>query len=256
MRILFLGDIVARPGREVVSKLLPQIRSEHKPDITIANAENLAHGRGVTERTLTEMLDSGIDHFTSGDHVFWHMDSEEVMETMPIVRPANYPAGTPGVGHRVIDLGSKGNLLLINVMGRTFLNERLDDPFRAVDHILAAHKDKNIMATLVDFHAEATSEKYAMSFYLDGRVDALLGTHTHVPTCDHWVLPGGTAFVADVGMCGIVDSVLGVKSDIIIDLYLSARNKRFEWESTGKSALRSVIIDTAQKSIERVDLYD
>ena len=138
-------------------------------------------------------------------------------------------------------------------MGRTFLNERLDDPFTKVDEILDEYKDEDLSAILVDFHAEATSEKSALGFYLDGRVDAVIGTHTHVPTCDCRMLPKGTLFVSDVGMTGNIDSVLGVKKEIVIGLYTTARNQKFEWELQGKKAFRSVLVDTEAKTIERVD---
>lgn len=255
MKIVFIGDIVARPGRTAVKDVLPKLIKEIDPDLIIANVENLAHGRGVTDTTIREMKDAGIDVFTSGDHVFWQRDSEDVIDNTPIIRPANYPKEEPGIGFRVVDLGKNGNILIINLMGRTFLNERLDDPFKKADEILAEHQGQNLSAILVDFHAEVTSEKHALAFYLDGRVDAVVGTHTHVPTCDQRVLPEGTMYVSDAGMTGNIDSVLGVKKDIIMDLYLTGRNQRFEWEDTGKRAFRSVIIDTENKEIDRYDRY-
>ena len=258
MKLVFIGDIVAKPGRMAVIEVLPQIISEEKPDLILANAENLAHGRGITPDSLREMQDAGINYFTSGDHVFWQRDTDDLLDTLPILRPANYPGDTPGKGYTLIDTGSKGKILLINVMGRTSFGgiySYLEDPFRTCDTILAETSDENIVLRVIDFHAEATSEKYAFAFYFDGRVDAVVGTHTHVPTCDHRILPRGTAFVADIGMTGNVDSVLGVKTEIIQQLFLTARNQRFEWETTGKKALRSVIIDTQENTIKRFDRY-
>jgi 2',3'-cyclic-nucleotide 2'-phosphodiesterase len=256
MRILFIGEIVAKPGRKAVKEVLPKITKEIKPDLVIANVENLAHGRGITESTLEEIKASGVDFFTGGDHIFWNKGTENIIDNLPLIRPANYPEGIPGKGHEIIDTGKNGNVLIINLMGRTsFTNSLLDDPFRKVDSILEEHKNKDISATIVDFHAEATSEKYALGFYLDGRVDAVVGSHTHVPTCDNRVLPNGTLYVTDVGMTGNIDSVLGVKKEIVQKLYLTGLNQKFEWETYGKIAFRSVIIDTLKKTIERSDVY-
>lgn len=254
MRILFVGDIVARAGREVILSILPKLRKEKNIDFVIANADNMTHGRGSSEQHIRELLNCGVDIFTGGDHLFYHESLKDSIDSLPVVRPANYPDSVPGVGYKMMDLGEKGSVLVISLMGRTFLNERLNDPFTTVDKILEKHEQG--VVKIVDFHAEATSEKYALGFYLDGRVNAVLGTHTHVPTCDNFVLPLGTMFVSDVGMTGIIDSVLGVKKDIIIEMYLSAMKQRFEWENTGRKAFRSVILDTDEKSIERFDLFD
>ncbi|MBI4091194.1 YmdB family metallophosphoesterase [candidate division WWE3 bacterium] len=255
MKILFIGDIVASPGRKVVEKVLPILKRSDSISLTVANAENLAHGRGATEATLRDMMSAGVDYFTGGDHLLWGKGIEDVIETLPIIRPANYPEGTAGVGYKVIELGNKGRVLLVNLLGRTFLNERLDDPFKTADKILEMRKDENLDAILVDFHAEATSEKMAMGFYLDGRVTAILGTHTHVPTADAMTLPNGTLFISDVGMTGNIDSVLGVKKEIVIKQYTSAINQKFEWEEEGRTAFRSVMIDTEKKELTRIDKY-
>lgn len=255
MKIIFVGEIVAKPGREVVKEVLPSLIGKEKPDLVIANVENLAHGRGATANTLNEMQKAGVDFFTSGDHIFWQKEMESEIENFPLIRPANYPDVVPGVGYKLLDSGKKGKVLIINLMGRTFFNSLINDPFTKADEILDMHKDENIAATIVDFHAEATSEKYALSLYLDGRVDVFVGTHTHVPTCDNRELPMGTLFVSDLGMVGIVDSVLGVKTEIVQKLFLTAQNQKFEWETTGKSAFRSVIIDTSKKKIIRNDEY-
>ncbi len=256
MKILFVGEIIAGSGRRTVARVLPDIIKEHTPDLVLANAENMSGGRGITEDNVAEMQQLGIDYFTGGDHIFWRAGTDEIIDRLPIIRPANYPEGTPGKGFAEIDAGKSGKVLLINLMGRTSFSSvfsYLDDPFRKADQILEQTEDTKYSAIVVDFHAESTSEKMALAFYLDGRVDAVLGTHTHVPTCDGMVMPKGTIYISDVGMTGIIDSVLGVNKEIIIQLFLTARNQRFEWENTGRKAFRSVLLNTETKSIERVD---
>ena len=256
MKILFVGEIVAKPGREIVQKFLPEIIKEHKPDAVFANCENLSGGRGITEEKIEQMKMVGIDYFTSGEHIFHERGTTDFIENVPVLRPANYPKGTPGSGYKIIDLGRKGKVLLINLMGITSFggkNSFLDNPFVRIDEILEETKNENIDAKIVDFHAEATSEKYSIGFYLDGRVDAVLGTHTHVPTCDNMVLPKGTLYITDIGMCGAIDSSLGVKADITIKMFLTAMNQHFEWESAGRKAFRSVLLDLQAKTIVRID---
>ncbi|EKD31159.1 MAG: Metallophosphoesterase, partial [uncultured bacterium] len=159
-----------------------------------------------------------------------------------------------GIGYKLLTVGNKGTILLINLIGRTFLNERLDDPFTKADEILSLYESNKPDYIIVDFHAESSSEKHALGFYLDGRVNAVVGSHTHVPTCDARVFPKGTLYVTDIGMTGNIDSVLGVKKEIILKLYLTGLNQRFEWEYSGRNAFRSVILDMKQNKIERLDL--
>ena len=256
MKILFIGDIVGSPGRTIVKEILPDLRQEEEIDVVIASADNLAGGRGATKGTVDEMRDAGVDFFTGGDHIFHHKDFEEDIEDLPVLRAANYPGDVPGKGYELIDLGEKGNLLLISLLGRTSFGGPqmyLDDPFRKVDEILEEFSKKENLISLVDFHAEATSEKNALGFYLDGKVDAVVGTHTHIPTCDNRILPLGTMFVTDVGMTGNIDSVLGVKKDIIVEFFLTARFQKFEWEKTGAKAFRSVLLDIHSNQIKRLD---
>ncbi len=257
MKILFIGDVVGRAGRETVAEVLPALREEHELDIVISSADNLAGGRGATKGTINEMRDAGVDFFTGGDHIFHYKDFEEDIEDLPVLRAANYPGDVPGKGYAVIDLGEKGSLLLISLLGRTSFGgplTYLDDPFRTADEILKEFSEKDDLVTLVDFHAEATSEKNALAFYLDGRVDAVVGTHTHIPTCDTRVLPLGTMYVTDVGMTGNIDTVLGVDEEIIIKLFLSARFQKFDWPSTGTKAFRSVLLDIQSNQIKRLDI--
>lgn len=254
MKILFIGDIVASPGRSMVKKHLPEIRKNHNVDLVVANVENLSHGRGVSEEPLNEMRLAGVDYFTGGDHVFWQRDSEDLIEKFQIVRPANYPNCQTSVGHLLVDCGALGKVLIINLLGRTTFGQNyLDDPFTTLDKILEQYKDEKITASVVDFHAEATSEKLAFGFYVDGRVTAVVGTHTHIPTCDARVLPKKTLYITDIGMTGNIDSVLGVKKEIIIEQFLTGRNQRFDWESAGNKAFRSVLLDTASLTIDRID---
>jgi len=256
MKILYVGEIVAKPGREIVQKFLPEIIKENNPDMVFANCENLSGGRGITEEKIEQMRMAGIDYFTSGEHVFQERGTEDFIHKLPVLRPANYPEGTIGEGYKIIDSGKNGKVLLINLMGLTSFggkNAFLDNPFSKIDEILEKTKDEKVDAKIVDFHAEATSEKYSMGFYLDGRVDALIGTHTHVPTCDNLVLPKGTLYLTDVGMCGAIDSSLGVKVDITIKMFLTAMNQRFEWENAGRKAFRSVLLDLQSKKIVRID---
>ena len=256
MKILFVGEIVAETGRKVVKKVLPDLIKEIQPDFIFSNAENIAGGRGVTEEALRDMTQLGIDYFTSGDHVFHVRGTEDIIDRLPIIVPANYPVGTPGRGWQILDGGARGQVLLISLMGRTAFSSSfasLDDPFRKADQILSENSDKTFGAIVVDFHADATSEKAALGHYLDGRVTAVIGSHTHIPTCDNIALPKGTLFVTDVGMCGAIDSVLGVVTENVIAQYLTARHQRFEWETAGRQAFRSVLLDTVKKSIERID---
>jgi 2',3'-cyclic-nucleotide 2'-phosphodiesterase len=256
MKILFVGEIVASPGREAVEEVLPGLIKEYKPDVVLANAENLSGGRGVIEENVKEMQNAGIDFFTSGDHIFWQKGTEDFIDNLPIVRPANYPNGTPGKGHALVDLGKKGQLLVINLMGRTSYggpSSYLDDPFQKADEILAQYEGKKLAGIFVDFHADSTSEKMALGFYLDGRISAMVGTHIHTPTADGMKLPKGTLYITDSGMTGNVDSVLGVKKDIIIKLFTTARNQRFEWETVGKKAFRGVLFDTDNETVVRLD---
>jgi metallophosphoesterase (TIGR00282 family) len=237
---------------------LPALRKDANITVVFANVENLAHGKGVTKTTLTEVQNYGVDAFTSGNHVFWRQEVNEVFDDhqSPIIRPANYPDDIPGQGFKIIDLGKDGQVLLINLLGRTFFNEPTLCPFRTVDKILEKHANEKLAATVVDFHAEATSESVAMGWYLDGRVTAVVGTHRHVPTADVWVMPQGTAFVTDIGMVGARHSVLGVAPEIIINKLKDPRPQKFEWVEEGLAVFNSVLIGVADgraKSIERVD---
>ena len=235
-KILFIGDIVGKPGRETVLKVLPSLKEEFAPDIVIANGENSAGGVGINEKKYIELINSQIDVITTGNHV-WHSREfvNEISKCTNLVRPANYPPGTPGNGHVIC----KG-VGIINLLGRVFMKE-LDCPFRAADKLISDIKDKtNII--FVDLHGEATSEKNAMGWYLDGRVSAVIGTHTHVQTADERILPNGTAYLTDAGMVGPYNSIIGVETTPIIERFLTQMPKRYEVAKTGPNVFNAVLI--------------
>lgn len=257
---MFLGDICGKPGREVLHENLAQLKRDKKIDICLANIENLAHGRGATRSTYEEIRAAGVDAFTGGNHIFRLEDIYEYLQdpSKNIIRPANYYDDVIGKGYMELDLGSKGKLLVISLIGKAYFNENTEDPFRVVDRILEKYEGQELAGILVDFHAEATSEKVTAGWYLDGRVSAVVGTHTHVPTADERVLPGGTAFISDIGMVGPMDSSLWVKKDIVINFMKYPYGARFEIEEEGPVRLDAVIIEVfgfnTAKSIERLNL--
>ena len=262
LKIIFIGDIVGAIGRAAVKIIVPKLRRKLKPDLVIANAENIAHGVGVTASTLQEVLDAGVDYCTSGNHVFARPGNDQLLNNdakWRLLRPANYPAGADGIGEKVINIspprlgvGEAGqkNILLVNLMGRVFMDASLDCPFRAFDHIIEKYADKKIDATIVDFHAEATSEKTAFKLYADGRATAILGTHTHIVTADEHITAKGTAYISDVGMVGAFDSVIGVKPEAAVSNFLNAADGQpLEPVETGACLFNAVLdaIDTNNK---------
>ena len=226
MRVLFIGDIVGGPGRRGLAKLMPALRGEFEPDLVIANGENAAGGVGITERTADEIFATGVDLITTGNHVYRHRDAYEFIDRCErLVRPANYPKGNPGRGAAIVEAaGAKVGVL--NLSGELQLTVARS-PFPAAEAELAELKRRGAELVLVDFHAEVTSEKVAMGWHLDGRVAAVVGTHTHVPTADARVLPGGTAFVSDVGMTGARDSILGVEVEDALGRFVTQMPARF-----------------------------
>jgi hypothetical protein len=227
LKFLFIGDIVGRPGRELVVERLPRLRAEKGIDFVIANAENSAGGSGITGSIAKELLSSGVDAITLGDHVWDQKGWEsEINSFERVCRPANLPASCPGRDHLIIEV--KGfRLAILTVLGRQFLAMKSDCPFLCVDRLLGQLKDK-ADGVMVEIHAEATSEKQALGWYLDGRALAVLGTHTHVPTADAAVLPNGTAFMCDVGMTGPYASVLGREPKVVIGRFLDGMPRRFD----------------------------
>jgi metallophosphoesterase (TIGR00282 family) len=243
---------VGKLGRRTVRGLLPEIRRESDIDLVIANGENAAGGRGLTPNTAEELFTAGVDIITSGNHVWENREIYPVLNSdAPIVRPLNYPEGTPGRGTY-----RKDGVAVVNLMGRTFMGVQLDCPFRSADRALAEIGDCRVV--IVDLHAEATSEKIAMGFYLDGRVSAVVGTHTHVPTSDTRVLPKGTAYVSDLGMVGALNSVLGMEFEAVLERFLTQLPNRFGPVESGPAVLNSVLVDIDEetgraRSIERLD---
>jgi metallophosphoesterase (TIGR00282 family) len=215
MRLLAIGDIIGSPGRRAISRILHSLKNEHQIDLVMANAENVAGGLGLTPSTAEELYNAGCDILTSGNHIWAHKEILPYLDSdRPILRPLNYPPGVPGRGHLILN-----DVLFVNLMGRTFMGQ-YDCPFRKMDSLLA-EIDQLPRIIVVDFHAEATSEKVALGHYLDGRVSAVLGTHTHIGTIDWQLLPGGTAFVSDIGMTGPVDSIIGDDIDDVLKRFLT-----------------------------------
>jgi metallophosphoesterase (TIGR00282 family) len=229
LKLLFLGDVFGKPGRQAVQRLVPRLIAREKLDLVVANSENSAAGIGVTPDAADELLAAEVDLLTSGNHIWSKRDIVPYLERPDarLIRPANYPPGTPGRGRAVISTPDGRRLGVVNLEGRVFMRS-LEDPFRVALEEIDALRAEGVTSILVDMHCEATSEKNAMGWFLDGKVSAVLGTHTHVQTADARVLPGGTAFVTDVGMCGPWESVIGVRKELVIERFLTARPVSFE----------------------------
>ena len=226
MKVIFVGDVVGGIGRRTLAALLPGLRERHRPAFVVVNGENAAGGVGITPKTATELLELGADAITLGNHAYRHREVYEYLDSEPrIVRPANYPKGSPGRGHTVVEADGR-RLGVLNLSGQLFLGA-VRSPFAEADAALAELRGK-ADAVLIDMHAEATSEKVALGWHVDGRALACVGTHTHVPTADARVLPGGTAYVTDVGMTGPRGGVIGVKRELAIERFLTLTNVRFE----------------------------
>ncbi len=255
MRILYIGDIVGSPGRQIVHDRLADILTQQQIDLAIANCENAASGFGITPRLADELFATGIEVLSGGNHIF---DRKEVLDYFPrqprLLRPANFPAGAPGSGLFVGQTKHGSGYAVLNLQGRTFMAP-LDDPFRTAERELA-RVPEDVKIIVVDMHAEATSEKQAMGWYLDGKVSAVIGTHTHVATADARILPGGTAYITDVGMTGPHDSIIGMQKGAIIQRFLDALPTRFE-VAEGDVQMNTVLLDVdpatgRARSIERI----
>jgi metallophosphoesterase (TIGR00282 family) len=252
VRVLFIGDVIGKPGRRALAALVPALRRDLALDVVIANGENAAAGRGLTANTAKEIFAAGVDVITSGNHIW---DQSEIIPVLdadaPVLRPANYPPDAPGRG-----VAQAGGLTVLNLQGRTFMAD-IDDPFRCADRLLAEIPAGTPI--FVDMHAEATSEKVAMAWYLDGRVSAVVGSHTHVPTADARILPKGTAAVTDAGMCGPRDSIIGVDVEPVLRKFLTGMPARFTVaEKSPAVQFNSVLVEVdaatgRARSVERVD---
>ncbi|MCC6932014.1 MAG: TIGR00282 family metallophosphoesterase [Deltaproteobacteria bacterium] len=258
MKILFLGDVVGRPGRQAVRRYLAEVLSEQNFDLVIANGENASGGLGLEPTSATELYASGVNVITSGNHIWNKKDIIDFLEQNKprLIRPYNYPVGAPGAGVLKYKLPSRLNVCVINLIGRVFLETIADCPFRAIDKLLNEEL-ANESLIFVDFHAEATSEKMAMGWYLDGRVSALVGTHTHVQTADERIFPKGTAYITDVGMCGPRNSVIGAEAGVVVERFLSGRPLRYE-VARGEMQINGIIMSLDEESgkalsIERIN---
>lgn len=254
LKVLFFGDIVGRPSREILIKILPDLKKEYQSDFIIVNGENASHGFGLNKNSFNEILKAGVDIITSGNHIF---DKEEAIELLqdqntPLIRPLNYPSDIPGNGYKVLEKNNK-KILVINALGRIFIKGEADDPFRAIDRVLKIYtlrsnykkndKKEIVDAIIVDWHAEATSEKMALGYYLDGRVSAVLGTHTHVQTADERILENGTAYISDVGMVGAKDSIIGIKKELILKSFLMRYPRKSEIPENSLIQVNGVLIE-------------
>jgi metallophosphoesterase (TIGR00282 family) len=250
MRLIFLGDVVGRTGREAVQRELPQLKERYQPDLVMINGENAAHGFGITEDIYDLLRDAGADVVTLGNHSFDQREALVFIErAAELLRPVNYPDETPGRGVALVPTKSGKQVLVISVMGRVMIEPVLDDPFSAVQReIELCPLLKGADAIVIDMHAEATSEKMAMGHFVDGRVSALVGTHTHVPTADHQILPGGTGYISDIGMCGDYDSVIGMDKTEPLNRFLrKLPNQRME-PASGPATVSGIAIETDDAS--------
>lgn len=248
MNILIVGDVFGSPGRTILKRALPRLFARHDVDYCIANVENAAGGFGVTPEIAREFLAMGVDCMTSGNHIWDKKELIPAIEQIPqLVRPANYPAAQPGKGTYVgTGKDSKVPVATLNLSGRVFMNGAIDDPFEMATRLVEALR-KEATVVVVDMHGEATSEKVAMGYHLDGKVAAVVGTHTHVPTCDHRILPRGTAYCTDIGMTGPYDSVIGVDAGIILQRFVTGMPARFE-AAKDDPRLAAVLVDVDEKT--------
>jgi metallophosphoesterase (TIGR00282 family) len=246
MRVLILGDVMGRPARRAVRDLVPSLIENEEIDLVVANAENSAGGMGVDLKSARELLSAGVQVLTSGNHIWKKKEIYPFLdEQESLIRPANYPVGAPGKGWCVWQHNGL-RALVINLQGRVFMPNHVDDPFRCVDEILKQHGSRSPVV-IVDMHAEATSEKSAMGWYLDGRASIVFGTHTHVQTADERILPGGTAYITDLGMCGPFDSVIGMEKDTVIRGFLTQLPRQFE-VAQDNVVLQGVIADIDEEN--------
>jgi len=245
LRILMVGDVVGRPGRYFFMEQTPELRRQRRIDMVIVNGENAAHGKGLTPTIFDELICGGADVVTTGNHIWDNSNVMQIIDTEPfLLRPANYPEDTPGKGFCVYPLGKK-KIGVINMAGRVFMQPPMDCPFRLADKILMSMNDCDVI--LIDFHAEATSEKLAFANYLDGQVTAVVGTHTHVQTADEKILPKGTAYISDLGMVGAENSILGMAIEPVIKRFITGRPSRFE-VAEGAAIYCALLIDIDDKT--------
>ena len=259
MRLLFVGDVIGKPGRGILTRLLPELVDRRRLDYVVVNVENAAGGFGVTQKIMADLAELPVDCFTSGNHIWDKKESVATLAVVPnLLRPANYPGDNPGVGLHLGETAAGVRVATVNLEGQVFMKP-LESPFTVADRLLAELPD-DVRVVFVDFHAEATSEKQALGFHLDGRVSAVVGTHTHVPTADERLLPGGTAFITDVGMTGPYHSVIGMRTDKVLYRFLHQTPGGFE-VAKGDVRLAAVVIDIDEstgraRGVERLLISD
>lgn len=252
MKILYLGDVMGEPGLQLIERLLPGLRREHNVDFVVAQAENTTEGRGISVLDFARLRKAGVDACTGGNWSLWR---EEIVPAMqdsmqPIVRPANYPAGTPGLGHKFVD-SPKGRVLIVSLLGKIVgrdADKPLDNPLHVIDEILEATADQPHVATVVNFHGDFSSEKVIIGHYLDGRASVVVGDHWHVPTADARVLPGGTAHQTDVGMCGVLNASLGITFDSVIPRWRDEHATRNVLETNGPFQLNGLVAEIDEQT--------
>lgn len=264
MKMLYIGDIMGETGMRVVEHCLPHLRQDHEIDLVIAQAENVSEGKGITVRDFERLKAMGIDFCTGGN---WTMHRDEIYPALndpnePIIRPANYPSGTPGLGYKYVNTNA-GPVLIISLLGQIIgrdAGKAVDNPLQVIDSVLAQEMQTHHVATIVNFHGDYSSEKRVIGYYLDGRVAAVVGDHWHVPTADAMILPGGTAHISDVGMCGALDSSLGVRLDIIIRRWQTGQQSRNELETSGRMQFNALYVNIDNEglatSVEHIQLID
>lgn len=264
MRLLYIGDIMGSAGMHVVEHVLPQLKQDRKVDLVIAQAENVTEGKGISIQDFERLKEIGVDFCTAGN---WTLHRDEIVPALndpqePIIRPANYPAGTPGLGYKYIQT-TAGPVLIISLLGQIIgrdADKAVDNPLQVVDSILAQEMQKPRVAVIVNFHGDYSSEKRVIGYYLDGRVAAVVGDHWHIPTADAMILPGGTAHITDVGMCGALDSSLGVRLDIIIRRWQTGQQSRNQLETGGRMQFNALCVDIDDEGlatgVEHIQLID
>ena len=251
LRIIFFGDIIGRPGRKALHRFMEEHRNEF--DFCIANCENTSGGKGITKNHAAELLEAGIDVFTSGNHIWRKKEVIPHLDDYSIIRPLNYPQGAPGSGSIIMQFDSGFKIGVINILGRVFMGNPIDCPFRSIQSEI--ERISSITPIIfVDFYTETTSEKKAMGYFLDGKVSCMVGTHTHIQTNDAQILPKGTAYITDAGMCGPNNSIIGVKADIIIQNYLTQRPAFFEVETEGDLIVSYVIVEIDKDTGKALDI--
>ena len=252
MRVLFIGDVFGTLGQKALKKYLPKLKQEHKPNLIFLNAENIDRGFGLSEKIYKELMKDGISLITMGNHTFRNKEIFEFINDSKVIRPANYDESVPGVGYKTLKYNDK-TVTVINLMGRVFMGDPLDNPFKIVDQILDEIDSDFVF---IDFHGEATSEKISFTHHVDGRVTAVVGTHTHVPTADAMTFPKGTMYITDIGMTGAKYGVLGADKDAQVHKFITGLRGRVVEQSEGPLQMNAVLIDTNTKKIKNINIYE